>query len=75
MTRNGTALTTTDCGDGVRSLSTGRAEAAFMTQLLAMRLDAPTFRQRRRIESALGAAAYRDRLGRPSSPAASTTQA
>lgn len=75
MIRNGTALTTMDGGYGARSAIAGRAETAFTTQLLAMRLDSPTFRQRRRIEPALGVAAYRDRLDRLPTQPASATQA
>ncbi len=66
MTRIGTLPATMD---GVKPANSAgnlaiRAEAAFTAQLLAMRLDSPAFRLRRRIEPALGIAAYREHLGR-----------
>ncbi len=70
MTRIGTLPATTDGGKGATSggKTSGRAEAAFTAQLLAMRLDSPAFRLRRRIEPALGVAAYREHLGRFTPP-------
>ncbi len=74
MTRNGTALTTIAGGSAGFVRVGDRAASAFTAQLLAMRHDSPDFRQRRRIEPALGVAAYRDSLGRAAlaSVAAST---
>ncbi len=76
MTHNGTALTTTEqCQGMVPGVTAGRPEAAFTTQLLAIRLDSPAFRQRRRLEPALGVAAYRERLRLMSSVTTSAIQA
>ncbi len=78
MTRNETALTTLASVNGTSgpTFPAGRVDVAFTAQLLAVRLDSPTYRQRRRIEPALGIAAYRDRLGQTAQfPPAAALQA
>ncbi|WP_293855505.1 hypothetical protein [uncultured Alsobacter sp.] len=57
-------------GPSERPGPTVRPQAAFLTQLLAMRAGVPQARQRMRAEPDVGAAAYRDGLAlrRPGGP-------